>query len=115
MADKGHFRIIKDYSSEVLEWHVKTRRLTITLSRGTHTHQGLTSEEDNMANMSNDLWEMKCCHYNKRQQWAYSAFHNSVKLLIQMALSAQEPVTDCEHGLIGFLLGRAARYSKKCI
>lgn len=43
---------------------------------------------------------------SKRQQWTYSAFYNTVAFIIQMALSAQEPVIYGYHGFVSFLLGR---------
>lgn len=36
MADKGHLRTRKDYSSEVLEQHVKIRKFTVPWTRGKH-------------------------------------------------------------------------------
>lgn len=40
-----------------------------------------------------------------KQQWTNIAFHNTVALIIQMALSAQEPVIYCQHGFVRVLLG----------
>lgn len=49
---------------------------------------------------------MQWFHYSKQQQWTNSAFYNTVTFIIQMALSAQEPVIYCLHGFVSFLLGR---------
>lgn len=38
--------------------------------------------------------------YSKQQQ--YSALHKTVIIIIQMALSAQEPAINCLHGFISF-------------
>lgn len=96
----------KDYSSEVLEQTCKTHEKYCTI----HMRKNI------LQTYSRGRW-----HYSKYLKWLveggngfqmvnnnnrHSAFYNTVMIIIQMALSAQEPVLYCQHGFVSFLLGR---------
>lgn len=101
MADKGHLRR-KEYSSEVLEQHVKPTRS----AWGKYEHLTLQGDKTTQT-----VCKVTCEKCNARFIRVNDDGGNTVHFTIQMALRAQQRVIYCRHGFVSVFQGRYSHVS----